>query len=71
MKTATRLTFSVISALLLTAGFAQAAEQFDPISSEARSAGTLAQCDLLDGPTGGGGSGPAPSCADEEDPNLN
>jgi hypothetical protein len=64
MKTATRLVFSVISALLLTAGFARAAEQFDPVTIDTRLATVEQHSNLLPDP-----GSPCVGGQDSENPN--
>lgn len=46
MKTATRLVLGIVSTFLLTAGFARAAEQFDPVAKESNS--VMSSTSLLD-----------------------
>jgi hypothetical protein len=52
MKNTKRLILGVISSLLLSAGFAQAAEKIDPLASDIASETTLQVADDCDGTCG-------------------
>lgn len=58
MKTATRLVLGIVSTFLLTAGFARAAEQFDPVSNDVEFVNSSGLTDY-----------PPPPCSSCEDDN--